>query len=61
MKTCKGCLSIKENAFPFTDVATDENYDELKGNYIDQEGCGVDGETYLKIRFCPVCGKKLRK
>ena len=50
---CHGCLSIKNNAFPFTDSETN------KGNCIDQEGCGVDGETYLKIKYCPVCGNKI--
>jgi len=59
-KICHGCLSIKNNLFPFTSTAYDDNYKELKGNFIDQEGCGVDGEDYLQIFYCPVCGKSLK-
>ena len=50
---CEGCETIKQLNFPFTKIA---------GKLcIDQEGCGIDRETYLEIKYCPVCGKKLEK
>jgi len=48
---CHGCVSIREELFPF------EAFDGIV--YIDQECCGVDGKTYLEIRYCPVCGKRI--
>lgn len=49
---CYGCLSIENYLFPFV-----KKGEQL---YIDQEGCGVDGQDYLRVGFCPTCGRKLR-
>jgi len=51
MKKCNGCISIRKELFPFG--FSDNRY------YIDQEGCGINGNDSLTIRFCPVCGKFL--
>jgi len=51
MKKCYGCLSIKHNLFPFTTNVQDENYEDIKGNFIDQEGCGVE-PTCSSIYLC---------
>jgi len=56
-KACKGCLSIENDLFPF--LREDIYRYHKKGPFINQEGCGVDGDDYLKIYFCPVCGKKI--
>ena len=53
-KICKGCISIKEDLFPFTKFSEGGR----KGQFIDQVGCGVNGNQFLEIRYCPVCGKK---
>jgi hypothetical protein len=46
-KICNGCESIKYMLFPFT---------AREGKIcIDQEGCGIEGQTYLPIKYCPVC------
>jgi len=55
---CKGCLSIKNLLFPFCDEERAGLV--VKGVFIEQEGCGIDGETYLRIKFCPVCGKEIK-
>jgi len=52
VQECLGCENIKNFNFPFTN----SSWGGKKGLYINQEGCGVNGQTYLKIKFCPVCG-----
>lgn len=58
-KDCIGCRNIEQKSFPFVDGSGDNK----PGNYIDTEGCGLvqnEKDYYLKIYFCPVCGKKLQ-
>jgi len=52
---CNGCLSIAQHLFPFTN----SEIGGIKGEFINQEGCGVEGQDYLPIKYCPVCGKKI--
>lgn len=56
---CIGCLNIENGHFPFGE-RKDLNT-ETEGFFIDTEGCGItnDGDYFLKIYFCPVCGIKL--
>lgn len=58
METCIGCQNIKNASFPFTH----ESQNDIKGFFIDTEGCGIvqnEEAYYLQIFYCPVCGKKL--
>jgi len=66
---CKGCANIKEDNFPFVkailkatsfSIRAGMRGKRLKGFFIDQEHCGIGDAEYLKIFYCPVCGKKLR-
>lgn len=50
---CKGCQNIQEQNFPFTEA------DGIR--LIDQENCGIEGEEYLMIKYCPVCGKLITR
>jgi len=64
MKKCIGCTNIANNSFPFTDQPYDYDGDSFKrmGYWIDTEGCGIvqdEKAYYLKIFYCPICGKKL--
>jgi hypothetical protein len=57
---CIGCKNIEEGNFPFTHS---NQIDTKEGFWIDTEGCGeVQNleDYYLRIFYCPVCGKKLR-
>lgn len=52
---CKGCKNIREENFPFSDKV-----DLVRRKFfIDQEHQGVNDEEYLRIYYCPVCGKRL--
>jgi len=58
---CIGCVNIKERNFPFGQAITEDNEVIF---YIDTENCGYVQDKnfcFLKIHFCPVCGKKLPK
>jgi len=54
---CEGCINIKLHNFPFGGGY--EGIDGFVDYNIDQEGCGIQGQQFLKIYYCPVCGKKL--
>ncbi len=58
-KQCIGCLNIEERNFPFGESRDMDSKKE--GYYINSEGCGLTekGDYYLRIYYCPVCGKKL--
>jgi len=68
-KKCPGCINIKESNFPFLYIKESGEIQgteiegceiEAKGFFIDQEHQGINGKEYLKIEYCPVCGKKLK-
>lgn len=48
---CIICIAIKKGTFPFINI--NEKY------YIDSEGCIEDEAT--EIKYCPKCGKELKK
>ena len=45
-----------ERKFPFTDT---RDFGVVKKFFIDQEGCGIEGNTLLRIFYCPVCGRQI--
>ena len=58
--SCFGCINIKNESFPFSGYAANCK----EGLYINTEGCGWvqnEEEYYLRIYYCPVCGKQLKE